>query len=163
MILKEQFTKSVIENKMVFYKKAAVAFSVCMLSATIMHAQVKHKSVAGHSGGLKASIANGQLVYTRICASCHHADGAGVPNMNPPLIKTTYVLGAKKKLISIVLNGFNESVEINGDTYSNVMASHSYLKDAEIADVLTYVRNSFGNKASAVTALEVKKLRAAKK
>jgi mono/diheme cytochrome c family protein len=83
--------------------------------------------------------------------------------MNPPLVKTTFVLGNKKKLISIVLNGFSENVEINGDTYTNVMASHSYLKDKEIADVLTYVRNSFGNKASAVTALEVKKIRAIKK
>ena len=91
------------------------------------------------------------------------ADGVGFQQMNPPLIKTSYVLGNKATLIKIVLNGFKEKVEINDDTYSNVMASHSYLKDQEIADVLTYVRNSFGNKASAVTATEVKKVRAANK
>jgi mono/diheme cytochrome c family protein len=146
---------------MIFNKKAAYTLSVCLLFSCTTFAQVKHTTV--HPTGLKSSIANGKLVYTRICLSCHMADGGGVQNMNPPLVKTTYVLGAKKKLISIVLNGFSESVEINGDTYTNVMASHSYLKDKEIADVLTYVRNSFGNKASVVTALEVKKVRSVKK
>jgi mono/diheme cytochrome c family protein len=146
---------------MILTKKAAITLSVCLLFATATFAQVKHTTA--HSTGLKSSIANGKLVYTRICLSCHMADGGGVQNMNPPLVKTTFVLGNKKKLISIVLNGFSENVEINGDTYTNVMASHSYLKDKEIADVLTYVRNSFGNKASAVTALEVKKVRSAKK
>jgi mono/diheme cytochrome c family protein len=146
---------------MILTKKATITLSVCLLFATATFAQVKH--TIAHSTGLKSSIANGKLVYTRICLSCHMADGGGVQNMNPPLVKTTFVLGNKKKLISIVLNGFSENVEINGDTYTNVMASHSYLKDKEIADVLTYVRNSFGNKASAVTALEVKKVRSAKK
>jgi mono/diheme cytochrome c family protein len=80
--------------------------------------------------------------------------------MNPPLVKTTYVLGDKSKLIKIVLNGFDEDVEINGETYSNTMAAHDFMKDQEIADVLTYVRNSFGNKASAVTAAQVKVTRA---
>jgi len=61
------------------------------------------------------------------------------------------------------LNGFSEDVEINGGTYSNTMPSHDYLKDHEIADVLTYVRNSFGNKANAVTTAEVTKVRASLK
>jgi len=91
------------------------------------------------------------------------ADGGGVQNMNPPLTKTTYVLGDKAALIKIVLNGFNEDVEINGNTYSNTMASHADLKDQQIADVLTYVRSSFGNKASAVKVGEVTKVRAALK
>jgi mono/diheme cytochrome c family protein len=161
MTPKDQFTKSATKNKMIFSKKAATVLSVCLLFTTAIFAQVKHPTA--HPTGLKASVTAGKLVYTRICLSCHQADGGGVQNMNPPLVKTTFVLGNKKKLISIVLNGYSENVEINGDTYTNVMASHSYLKDKEIADVLTYVRNSFGNKASAVTALEVKKIRAIKK
>ena len=95
--------------------------------------------------------------------ACHQADGTGVTRLNPPLVKTSYVLGDKKVLIGIVLNGLDEAIEIDGDTYSNVMASHDFLKDQEIADVLTYVRNSFGNKASAVTPEEVAKIRAANK
>jgi mono/diheme cytochrome c family protein len=53
--------------------------------------------------------------------------------------------------------------EINGETYHNVMAPHSDLTDQQIADVLTYVRNSFGNKATAVTEAEVKAIRAKNK
>ena len=87
------------------------------------------------------------------------ADGGGVPHMNPPLGNTPFVLGDKTDLIKIVLNGFNEDVQINGKTYSNNMTPHGDLTDQQIADVLTYVRNSFGNKASAITADEVKKAR----
>jgi mono/diheme cytochrome c family protein len=57
----------------------------------------------------------------------------------------------------------DEPIEIDGETYSNIMAPHDFLKDQEVADVLTYVRNSFGNKASAVTAAEVKAARDARK
>ena len=112
---------------------------------------------------IQDSITRGKKVYDTYCLPCHLADGGGVPRMNPPLIKTVYVLGDKKRLVGIVLNGMDEPLEIDGETYSNVMAPHEFLKDQEIADVLTYVRNSFGNKASAVTAEEVKAIRAEKK
>lgn len=112
---------------------------------------------------IQASVTRGKKVYDTYCLPCHLADGGGVPRMNPPLIKTVYVLGDKKRLVGIVLNGMDEPLEIDGETYSNVMAPHEFLKDQEIADVLTYVRNSFGNKASAVTAEEVKTVRAEKK
>ncbi len=108
---------------------------------------------------VQKSMAAGQKVFKKYCVSCHQADGGGVPNMNPPLIKTPYVLGDKERLIKIVLHGFNENVEIEGEYYKNPMPELSILKDQEIADVLTYVRNSFGNKASAITAAEVKAVR----
>lgn len=107
---------------------------------------------------LKASKDRGKVVYDQYCLACHMQDGSGAPRMNPPLIKTKFVLGDKKKLIGIVLNGLS-GVEIDGEDYSNVMASHNFLTDQQIADVLTYVRNSFGNKASAVTVAEVKAVR----
>lgn len=106
--------------------------------------------------------ANGKALYMQYCLSCHQADGGGVPNMNPPLIKTSYVLGDKVQLSKILLNGFSERVEIEGEMYSNVMPSFSYLTNQQIADVLTYVRNNFGNKASAVSAAEVNKVRIGK-
>jgi len=155
------------------FNKTAVAIILFAAVTTTLQAQVKKtvtkktvttsKSTAKGSAGLTASIARGKVVYTNICVTCHQADGLGVQRMNPPLAKTTYVLGNKAKLISIVLNGFSEDVEINGERYSNVMPAHDYLQDQQIADVLTFVRNSFGNKASAVTLAEVKKGRAAKK
>jgi mono/diheme cytochrome c family protein len=108
----------------------------------------------------KASMARGKAVYEKYCLTCHQADGGGVPRMTPPLIKTEYVLGNKQRLIGIVLNGLNVPLEINEETYENPMASHAFLQDQQIADVLTFVRNSFGNKASVIKAAEVKSVRA---
>ncbi len=139
-------------------KRIAVLLSLLILFSLGLHAQTQHKK-STHSS-LSASIAAGKNIYIQNCASCHQTDGGGVGNMNPPLIKTTYVLGDKTTLIKIVLNGFSENVEINGQTYQNNMASHDFLKDQEIADVLTYVRHSFTNKASAITASQVKTVRA---
>ena len=108
----------------------------------------------------KATMARGKKVYTQYCATCHQLDGGGVPGLNPPLEKTPYVLGTKTKLIRIVLKGMNTHEEIDGETYSNTMAPHNHLTDQQIADVLTYVRNSFGNKAIPITPGDVKYVRA---
>lgn len=111
--------------------------------------------------GLKAAMARGKKVYDVTCLSCHQPDGSGVPNMNPPLIKTKWVLGDKKQLTKIVLKGLQGGeIEIDGDKFHNPMPPmESTLTDQEIADVLTFVRNSFGNKASLVTVAEVKAMR----
>jgi mono/diheme cytochrome c family protein len=105
----------------------------------------------------------GEKVYKKYCISCHQEDGGGVPHLNPPLINTSYVLGEKERLIKIVLHGLNENIEIDDETFSNAMPALSILKDQQIADVLTFVRSSFGNKASAITAAEVKAVRSKKK
>ncbi|MFL9484543.1 c-type cytochrome [Chitinophagaceae bacterium LWZ2-11] len=114
---------------------------------------------AAPANELAASMQRGKVVYDKVCLSCHMVDGGGVPKLNPPLIQTSYVLGDKTKLILIILKGMSDRVPIEDEYYSNTMASHADLKDQQIADVLTYVRNSFGNKASAVTAAEVKAVR----
>jgi len=118
-----------------------------------------HTGIRYEQGGLKASVERGKKVFETYCLPCHQADGKGVPGMNPPLIKTDWVLGDKKRLVNVLLKGLDQEIEINGDTYNNVMPAQSSLKDQEIADVLNYVRNSFGNKAGAVTLAEVKKQR----
>jgi mono/diheme cytochrome c family protein len=136
----------------------------CLLLPMMGMAQTKKpvvkKSVAG-TGSLSASVGRGQVVYTKFCLACHQADGSGVPNLNPPLIKTSWVLGSKNVLIQQVLKGSQGKVEIDGDTFHNTMPPLGQaLTDQQIADVLTYVRNSFGNKASLVTPAEVKTIRA---
>lgn len=142
---------------------AAMPLMVGVLSA---NAQVKKPApakpaAAKHTTGAgTAQIARGKVLYKQYCISCHQENGTGVPRMNPPLVKTEYVLGDKTRLIGILLNGLNEDVEINGEYYSNPMPSQAALKDQEIADILSYVRNSFGNKTSTVSAAEVTAVRA---
>jgi len=101
----------------------------------------------------------GKKVFETFCATCHMKSGKGAPGMNPPLIDTEWVLGDKERLIKIVLNGMSDPIEIKGEIYQNVMASHSWLTDQQIADVLSYVRNSWGNSASIITAEEVSAVR----
>jgi mono/diheme cytochrome c family protein len=108
------------------------------------------------------SMLSGKKVYDMYCQACHQADGNGVPRLNPPLAVTVYVTGSKTRLIDIVLKGLTDPLEINGEDYNNPMAAHSFLTDQQIADVLTFIRNSFGNKAGAISVAEVKKQRAKK-
>ena len=108
----------------------------------------------------KATMDRGKKVYIQFCIACHQVDGSGVPGLNPPLEKTPHVLGTKTRLIRIVLKGMNTHEEIDGESYSNTMAAHNHLTDQQIADVLTYVRNSFGNKAVIITPGDVKYVRA---
>lgn len=117
------------------------------------------KPATAAPGGMTASMTRGKQVYLEQCLACHQADALGVSGMNPPLVKTKFVLGDKATLVKIVLNGMT-GIEVEGEDYHGVMAPHSDLTDQQIADVLTYVRNSFGNKAKAVTAAEVKAIRA---
>ena len=138
----------------------ATAFVMAQTKSSQKKTVQTKTTTSNSSSGLKASIERGQKVYQSYCMSCHQVDGGGVPKMNPPLIKTKWVLGDKKELISDILKGMTEPIEIEDDEYPNPMPPHAHLSDQEIADVLTYVRNNFGNKASAVTPAEVKTVRA---
>jgi mono/diheme cytochrome c family protein len=146
-------------------KRVLVILLILTTGGIKLAAQTKSKPKPSAKPALitAAVMANGKKIYSQYCLPCHMADGAGVQNMNPPLTKTSYVLGDKNRLIKVILNGLSDGAEIDGETYTNVMAPHNFLKDQEIADILTYIRNSFGNKASAITAAEVKTARAAKK
>ena len=108
----------------------------------------------------RATMDNGKKVYNRNCLGCHMEDAMGVPGLNPPLSKSELLLNDKAKSIRIVLRG---SEELKGDPdrdYKNAMAALNSLSDDEIADVLTFARNSFGNKAPKITASDVRTERA---
>ena len=120
----------------------------------------KTKATVASATALKSSIDRGKTVYATYCLACHQADGSGVPNMNPPIINTSWVLGSKTVLIQQILKGSANKVEIDGEKFHNTMPAQPQLTDQQIADVLTFVRNSFGNKASIVTPAEVKAVRA---
>ncbi|WP_311950557.1 c-type cytochrome [Mucilaginibacter terrae] len=118
----------------------------------------KTKTATTAAGDITASAKRGQVVYASNCLVCHMADGGGVPGMNAPLVKTSYVLGSKQSLINVLLKGM-QGVEIDGEEYRNVMPPFTQLTNQQIADVLTYVRNNFGNKAPAITVKDVAAVR----
>lgn len=124
------------------------------------------EAVAQKSPDLPADNATqeeGAAIYKQYCVTCHQANGDGVPNLNPPLRQTEYVLGEKERIIGILLNGSSEGLEINGNVYSNNMPAFDYLSDEQIAHVLTYVRGNFGNDAEAIDPGDVKAVRNKKK
>jgi glucose/arabinose dehydrogenase/cytochrome c2 len=111
----------------------------------------------------KDLVVGGEKIFTVYCAACHQNDGKGASGRFPPLAGTDWVTGDKKRLIGILLNGLEGSIVVNGETYINAMPQHGFLSDREIANVLTYIRQSFGNAASDVSQEEVAKIRAALK
>ncbi len=138
--------------------------SILMSFQTVPKKQIPVKSApaikVAPAVGLKASLDRGKIMYMQQCLACHQANGGGVPNLNAPLDKAKAVVGKdKEKLIRIVLKGM-KGVDIDDESYNNTMAPHPELTDLQIADVLTYIRNNWSNKASAVTPAEVKAVRA---
>jgi ubiquinol-cytochrome c reductase cytochrome b subunit len=102
---------------------------------------------------------SGAAVYTQNCASCHAANGKGLPSAIPPLAGNPYATGAPNKVIGTVLNGLTGGVSVNGAKYNGVMpAWKTKLSPAEVAAVISYIRSSWGNKASPVTEAQVKAL-----
>jgi len=106
------------------------------------------------------NMANGKKIYETRCLVCHQADGGGVPNMHAPLDGASNVVGNDiARLVKIIRNGYNERVALDGYYYSNAMTANPDLKDADIADVLSYIRNSWTNKASKITLAQVQKVK----
>jgi mono/diheme cytochrome c family protein len=98
-------------------------------------------------------LAAGNAVYSRICIACHLPTGAGIPTVYPPLAGSPIVTGDARRLARILLHGLQGPVPVNGVTYNNLMPGlAAQFNDAELAAVLTYVRNSWGNSAPAVPA-----------
>jgi mono/diheme cytochrome c family protein len=114
---------------------------LCLISSNDIHAQNMQK---------------GKKIYEAKCLACHQSDGGGVPNMNAPLDGASNVVGKDiARLVRIIRYGYNERVALDGFYYSNSMTASPDLKDNEIADLLTYIRNSWSNKASAITMAQV--------
>ena len=113
---------------------------------------------------MSGMLGSGAKLYTTYCANCHQKDGKGDGNLFPPLSGSEWVTGGKymeKDLaIRVILNGLEGPVKVKNKPYNSVMPKHNFLSDDQIAKVLTYIRNNFGNNSSLVTASEVKKVRA---
>ena len=118
---------------------------------------------------LASQIASGKEIYMKaapgggLCFTCHQPTGLGLPGQFPPLAGSDWVLGDKERLIKISMHGLMGEIEVNGVKYNNVMAPPGIppgsLTDQQIADVLTYIRNDWGNSASSVSPAEVANIR----
>ncbi len=119
------------------------------------------------TGPAGALFAKGKEIYARdgYCITCHQPNGEGLPNAGfPPLTGTPWVLGDEDRLIKLTLHGLMGPMEVQGRPYAGQVPMTAFgglLKDEEVAAVLTYVRNAFGNKAPAIAADKVRAVRAA--
>lgn len=104
----------------------------------------------------------GKALFAGTCSVCHQANGAGLPGVFPPLAKSDWLAADPKRAISAVLHGLTGKLTVNGSDYDSVMPPMNQLNDDEVANILSYVLNSFGNALGPVSADEVKKVRAAK-
>jgi mono/diheme cytochrome c family protein/glucose/arabinose dehydrogenase len=120
------------------------------------------------TGAAKEQFHRGAEVYMRDghCTTCHQKDGNGLPEAQfPPLAGSEWVQGSEDRLIRLTLHGIIGPIEVKGVKYPGAvpMTPFKFLNDSEVADVLTFVRNSFGNKADPVSPQTVQKIRAATK
>ncbi len=112
---------------------------------------------------LETQVAAGKTLFEGACSPCHQQNGLGVPGAFPPLAGSDLLSKDPKRAIEIALNGLSGEVSINGTTYNGVMPPQSQLPDDAIANILTYVLNSWGNKGGQITTDEVKAKRSSTK
>lgn len=102
----------------------------------------------------------GQALYGQHCLSCHQADGGGVPNLQPAIAGGTWVAGDARALALFVLTGGFDSAARKDSASHNVMPPFRQLPDEELAEILSYIRQKFGNGAPPVSAAIVAAARA---
>lgn len=115
----------------------------------------------------KRQFREGELHYQRVCMACHQVHGNGQQYLAPPLVGSEWVLGSKKRLIALVMDGVEGPIEVLGKTYTAPeiqplmpgLRLNPEVDDAQLAAILTYVRNAWGNGATPVSESELKKYR----
>ena len=88
---------------------------------------------------------NGKGLYEKKCQSCHGADGKGLGTLYPPLTDTTFLKANSNKLACIVRKGMSGPITINNISYDGKMPADDTIADIDLAQVITYINNSFGN------------------
>ncbi|MFT6054216.1 MAG: nitrite reductase (NO-forming) [Roseivirga sp.] len=115
---------------------------------------------ADQDAALKKSMEDGKGIYQGLCMACHLNEGQGIASVFPPIAKSDYLMADLDRSIKIMLEGQQGEIIVNGKKYNGVMPAPG-LDDKDIADVLNYVRNSWGNKGEkTVTVQQVAKVRA---
>jgi glucose/arabinose dehydrogenase len=102
----------------------------------------------------------GGKIYDQYCVACHQRDGKGDGGRFPSLVSTNWVSGNKTRLITLVLNGLSGEIEVEGKKFNGVMPPHAFLTDEQMSQLLTFLRQNFGNHGNAVKPDEVAEIRA---
>lgn len=123
--------------------------------ATILFCSI---SIQSHAQSLEASIARGKQIYNNECMACHMENGEGLSGAFPPLANSDYFKDDVSKAVDAILNGLEGELVVNGVTYFGIMDPVP-LSDQELADVLNYVRNSWGEKANELTTTDIQKMK----
>ena len=149
---------------------AISAISLCFVFAlATAAAQTQDKTVhaaevaAANTAALDERISTGEKLYAANCAACHQADGKGLNRAFPPLADSDYFADDPMKAVYAVLNGLSGPITVNGMQYNAVMPNLSYMGDSDVADVVTFVINSFGNKGGDVHTAQVAAVRGGEK
>ncbi|WP_083692431.1 cytochrome c [Seonamhaeicola sp. S2-3] len=133
--------------------KNTFLFLIAIFTVSIINSQNKQETL------LQESIERGSEIYNDFCINCHMPNGEGVKNTFPPLAKSDYLIKNREASIRGIKYGQEGEIIVNGITYNNTMAPMG-LSDDEIADVMNYITNNWGNKNSKiVTEEEVSKIK----
>jgi nitrite reductase (NO-forming) len=126
-------------------------------------AAVTTAAASAHAGALTQAeqVDAGKAIFAGTCATCHQAGGEGLAGVFPPLAKSDYIKADPKRVPNIILHGLNGPVTVNGTDYNSVMPPMAQLTDDEIANLATFVLNSWGNPGGHVTKEEVAQIRKA--
>lgn len=136
-------------------------FVVCAMFCSCQDSNKTRTSdgIENQNSDLVKSMERGEDVYHNFCASCHMANGKGFGNTFPPLANSDYLMNKRIESIKAIKFGLSEAIIVNGETYTTPMARLG-LSDNEVADVMNYITNSWGNKnSSLVTEKEVSKIK----
>ena len=138
----------------------AVSVAACAQDDSAAPAAAVDKAVAVHAAeaasmSTEERIASGEKIFSTHCAACHQASGQGLAGAFPPLAESDYLASGSGVAVSAVLNGLSGPITVNGNDYNAVMPNLSYLSDSDVANVVTFVMNSWGNPGGEVSSGEV--------
>jgi nitrite reductase (NO-forming) len=148
------------ENKAIYSGKEVDAMYIGARAQPNL-AAVASAATAAKTGVLTLDdqVKAGQALFAGTCSTCHQPTGAGLPGVFPPLAKSSILKATPKRIVEIALHGLTGPVTVNGNDYNSVMPPMSQLTDDEIADIGTFVLNSWGNAGGRITKDEVTKAR----
>lgn len=135
---------------------AGTGDKVGQLQAQVQAAIKTDPKIAGLTKDIQ--IEKGKRVYMQTCFACHQATGLGLPGVFPPLAKSDFLMADKDRSIRAVVKGLTGPITVNGKNFNSVMPPVS-LSEEQVANVLTYVRNSFGNSGDAISVDDVRKVK----